>query len=132
MQTNLAEQSKNKKILLIEDDSFLAGMYVTKLGLEGFATDLAGSGEEGLKIVKEKHPDLIILDILLPHLNGFDVLGQLKSDPATKEIPVLLLTNLGQNQDIEKGLSLGAEDYLVKAHFLPNEVIEKIKKILRG
>lgn len=121
-----------KRILLVEDDSFLAGMYVTKLTLEGFTVELATDGKQGLKLAKEFRPDLILLDIILPKMDGFAVLQTLKADRATKDIPVLLLTNVGQKESVKKGLGLGAADYLIKAHFLPSEVIEKITTLVRG
>lgn len=120
------------KILVVEDDSFLAGMYITKLGLEGFSVDLAGDGREGLKKAREWKPDLVLLDIVLPIMDGFSMLEQMKADTAMKDIPVILLTNLGQKSDVERGLSLGASDYLIKAHFMPSEVIEKVKRLLRA
>ncbi|MBI2984286.1 MAG: response regulator [Candidatus Kerfeldbacteria bacterium] len=119
------------KILIVEDDTFLAGMYVTKLGMEHFATDLASDGKSGLEKAKKFAPDLILLDVLLPKLNGFDVLRSLKREPSTRHIPVILLTNLGQKSDVLKGLELGASDYLIKAHFMPSEVVDKIKQTLR-
>lgn len=119
------------QLLLIEDDSFLAGMYVTKLTMEGFHAELASDGMAGLEKAKKMKPELILLDVLLPKMNGFDVLRQLKKDEATKDIPVILLTNLGQKSDVVKGLDLGAVDYLIKAHFMPSEVVEKIKTVLR-
>jgi DNA-binding response OmpR family regulator len=118
------------KILLVEDDSFLAGMYATKFGLEGFEVKIGADGEEGLKLAKKEKPDVILLDILLPKIDGFTVLRKLKKDSKTKLIPVILLTNLGQKDDIKKGLEEGAEGYLIKAHFMPSEVVEKIKKII--
>ncbi|MFA6524741.1 MAG: response regulator [Patescibacteria group bacterium] len=129
MQTTVNESNK-KKIVLVEDDSFLAGMYVSKLNMEDFEVKLAENGEDGLKTATEEMPDLILLDILLPRMDGFEVLKKLKKNPETKNIPVILLTNLGQKKDVDRGLALGAEDYLIKAHFMPNEVIAKIKKIL--
>ncbi len=119
------------KILIIEDDAFLAGMYVTKLSMEKFETQLAVDGKAGLDQAQKFQPDLILLDILLPKLNGFDVLKQLKADAATKDIPVILLTNLGQKSDVVEGLNLGAVDYLIKAHFMPSEVVDKIKHVLQ-
>lgn len=121
---------KPAHILLIEDDTFLGGMYVTKLSMEGFAVDLAVDGEQGLKDAKQMEPDLILLDILLPKMNGFDVLKALKASANTKSIPVILLTNLGQKSDVVEGLNLGATDYLIKAHFMPSEVVAKIKDVL--
>ncbi|MBI3572733.1 MAG: response regulator [Candidatus Kerfeldbacteria bacterium] len=119
------------KLLLIEDDTFLAGMYVTKLTLESYQAELATDGKSGLEKAKKLKPDLILLDILLPKMNGFDVLRALKKDAATKNIPVILLTNLGQKDDVVKGLELGAADYLIKAHFMPSEVIAKIAEVLK-
>ena len=118
------------RLLLVEDDTFLAGMYVTKLTMESFQVDLASDGKTGLDKARKLKPDLILLDVLLPKMNGFDVLKALKEDAATKDIPVVLLTNLGQKSDVMKGLDLGAVDYLIKAHFMPSEVVSKIKDIL--
>jgi DNA-binding response OmpR family regulator len=126
------DETNKKKIVLVEDDSFLAGMYVSKLNLEDFEVTLAENGEDGLKLATEKMPALILLDILLPRMDGFEVLKKLKQNPSTADIPVILLTNLGQKKDVDRGLALGAEDYLIKAHFMPNEVIAKIKKILKA
>lgn len=124
--------TKKPALLLVEDDTFLAGMYVTKLTMEHFTVELATDGQLGLEKAKAMKPDLILLDVLLPKMNGFDVLKSLKADPATKEIPVILLTNLGQKSDVVEGLDLGAADYLIKAHFMPSEVVEKIKQHLAG
>lgn len=124
------DASGKPKILVVEDDSFLAGMYVTKLGLEGFSVDLAGDGKDGLKKAREWRPDLILLDIVLPVMDGFSMLSELKADADTRATPVILLTNLGAKGDVEKGLGLGAADYLIKAHFMPSEVVEKVKRLL--
>lgn len=123
----------NKKlILLIEDDEFLAELYATKLKLEGYEISLAGDGEKGLKMIKEKKPDLILLDIILPRKDGFEILKIMKADRELKNIPVILLTNLSQKDEVKKGLDLGANDYLIKAHFMPSEVVKKIKQQLGG
>ena len=118
------------KVLLIEDDQFLAKMYTTKLNMEDIAVHLAPDGQEGINLAKAEKPDIILLDIILPKMDGWQVLEALKADAKTKSIPVLLLTNLGQQEDIEKGLKLGADEYLIKAHFTPSEVLDKIKSIL--
>ncbi|HCM67807.1 MAG: hypothetical protein A2898_00030 [Candidatus Kerfeldbacteria bacterium RIFCSPLOWO2_01_FULL_48_11] len=118
------------KVLLVEDDAFLAGMYVTKLNLEGFQVTLASDGEQGLEEAKRVVPELILLDIVLPKKDGFEVLKELKKDSSLKNSKVILLTNLGQREDVTKGLDLGADDYLIKAHFMPSEVVEKIKKLV--
>lgn len=121
---------KKPKILIIEDDEFLVNIYQTKFEIEGFKVFLAKDGEQALKVAKSKLPDIILLDILLPKLDGFAVLEELKKDPATKDIPVILLTNLGQKEDVQKGLNLGAADYLIKAHFKPSETVDKVRKVL--
>ncbi|MBH41480.1 MAG: response regulator [Candidatus Magasanikbacteria bacterium] len=123
---------QNIYILLVEDDSFLANIYKTKFEMEGFSVNVAENGELGLKEAKKKKPDLILLDILLPKMDGFTVLQHLKADSALKDVPVVLLTNLGQKDDVEKGLKLGAADYLIKAHFKPSETVDKVKKVLHS
>ena len=121
---------KKIKILLIEDDSFLSGMYDTKLKLEGFDVVLAEDGAKGLELAVSQGPDIILLDIILPKMDGFTALKHLKDNTETKKIPVILMTNLGQKEDVERGIALGAQDYLVKAHFMPSEVVEKIRQYL--
>jgi DNA-binding response OmpR family regulator len=121
---------KTIKILLIEDDPFLLSMYTTKFELEGYLVVAAEDGEKGLKLAKETKPAIILLDILMPKMNGFEVLEELKRDQKTKSVPVIMLTNLNQRDEIERGMEMGADDYLIKAHFMPSEVVGKIKKIL--
>jgi DNA-binding response OmpR family regulator len=121
---------KKKSILLVEDDEFLAELYATKLNLEGFEISLATDGEKGLKMIKEKKPDLILLDIILPKMDGFEILKIIKADKTLKRIPVILLTNLSQKDEVKRGLELGADDYLIKAHFMPSEVVKKIKQTI--
>ena len=112
---------KKIKILLVEDDSFLSGMYDTKLKLEGFDVVLAEDGVKGLELAVSQNPDIILLDIILPKMDGFTALKHLKDNTETKKIPVILMTNLGQKEDVERGIALGAQDYLVKAHFMPSK-----------
>lgn len=118
------------KILLVEDDSFLLGMYATKFEMENFKVIMAEDGEKAVRLALKEAPNIILLDIILPKINGFEVLRQLKANPVTARIPVILLTNLSQKDEIEQGLKMGAEDYLIKAHFMPSEVVDKIKKVL--
>ncbi|OGF23621.1 hypothetical protein A3H09_03515 [Candidatus Falkowbacteria bacterium RIFCSPLOWO2_12_FULL_45_13] len=118
------------KILLVEDDSFLLGMYAAKFELEGFKVIMAEDGEKAIRASLKELPDVILLDIILPKLDGFEVLKQLKAEGKTAKIPVILLTNLSQRDEIKRGLEMGAADYLIKAHFMPSEVVEKIKRIL--
>jgi DNA-binding response OmpR family regulator len=121
---------KTTKVLIVEDDPFILSMYTTKLEFESFQVVPAEDGEKGLRQAQKEGPDIILLDIMMPKMNGFEVLARLKSDDKTKQIPVILLTNLNQRDEIEKGLSLGASDYLIKAHFLPSEVVDKIRRLL--
>jgi DNA-binding response OmpR family regulator len=128
----LKKNSKNlMKVLIVEDDSFLLNIYSNQLETEGFKVFMAEDGDKGLKMAKKEKPNLILLDILLPGKDGFEVLKELKSSKDTKNIAVLLLTNLSQKADLEKGLLLGANDYLIKAHFMPSEVVSKIKKVMK-
>lgn len=117
-------------VLIVEDDTFLSNIYKTKFEMEGFKVSVSDNGETALTDIKKKMPDIVLLDILLPKLDGFSVLEAVKADPATRAIPIILLTNLGQKDDVEKGLGLGAADYLIKAHFKPSETVAKVKKIL--
>lgn len=120
-----------KKILLVEDDSFLAEMYTAKFDQNGFETVLADNGENALKILNEQNVDLVLLDVVMPRMDGWEVLKTIRGKESLKSLPVVLLTNLGQRNDIEKGRKLGADGYLVKAHFTPSEVVEKAKEYLR-
>ncbi|MEA3344422.1 MAG: response regulator [Patescibacteria group bacterium] len=119
-----------KKILVIEDDKFLRKVISLKLDREGYEVSEAVDGEKGAKKIKEEKPDLILLDLILPGIDGFEVLSKIKTDSALSKIPIIILSNLGQKDDIEKGIKMGANDYLIKAHFTPDEIIEKIKLIL--
>ena len=120
-----------KTILIIEDDKFLRELIVRKLNEEDFEVSEAVDGEEGIKKIKEEKPDLILLDLILPGIDGFEVLSQMKKESTLASIPVIILSNLGQKDDVEKGLKMGAVDYLIKAHFTPGEIIEKIKVVLK-
>ncbi len=120
-----------KTILIVEDDKFLRELIAKKLSSEGYKVSEAIDGEEGVKKIKEEKPDLILLDLILPGVDGFEVLSQTKEDSTLSQIPVIILSNLGQKDDVEKGLKMGAADYLIKAHFTPGEIIEKIRTILK-
>jgi len=121
---------KHFKLLVVEDEKFLRELMVQKLLKEGFIVDFAIDGIEALKKVEEFMPDMVFLDLILPGMHGFDVLSQIKSNPKTAKIEVVILSNLGQREDIERGKALGAIDYMVKAHFTPDEIIEKAKTLL--
>lgn len=124
------DKNEQVHVLLVEDDAFLANIYQTKFEMEKFKVTHADNGEDGLAQAKKKKPDIILLDILMPKMDGFTVLQKLKEDGDLKDIPVILLTNLGQKDDVDKGLELGAVDYLIKAHFKPSETVAKVKKAL--
>jgi len=121
------------KVLIVEDDRFLSELIATKLEKEGFAITLAGDGEVALEKMKEQIPDIILLDIMLPGIDGFEFLEKIKAEkgsPSSK-VPVLILSNFGQESKVEKGLALGANDYLVKANFTTAEIVDKIKKTIK-
>lgn len=123
--------SNKKKILIVEDDQAISAMYQTKLEAEGYEIIIAGSGGQALEIAKEKQVDLILLDIILPQLDGFSVLKEIKNGQKNKNTPIIMLTNLGTDEDRQKGKELGAADYLVKANLTPTQISEKIKKYLK-
>lgn len=118
------------KILIVEDDKFLRELITQKILKEGYQTAEAINGEEGVAKAKEEKPDLILLDLILPGIDGFEALRQVKEDPDIAHIPVIVLSNLGQKDDVERGMKLGAADYMIKAHFTPGEILAKIKSIL--
>lgn len=119
-----------KKILIVEDDFFLLQMYITKLIKAGYEVKSASDGNQALKKAKEFKPNLILLDLLIPLKNGFEVLEELKKDKDMQDIPVIILSNMSEREDVQKCLQLGAVNYLIKAHFVPSEVIAKIEKII--
>lgn len=119
-----------KKILFIEDEAVLQKTFEGAFRAEGYDVISALDGETGVKLAKTQKPDLILLDLVLPKLNGFEVLRKLKNDSDTREIPVIILTNLERMSDIDKALELGATTYLVKVNYSLEEVIKKVKKTL--
>jgi DNA-binding response OmpR family regulator len=121
-----------KKILFIEDERILRVLLSKTLIQEGFEVDEAIDGEEAMeKLKKDQRPDLILLDLLLPGMSGYEVLSRIKKDPILESIPVIILSNLGQREEIEKGLKMGALDYLIKAHFTLDEIVAKIKNVFK-
>lgn len=121
----------NPVIMLVEDDQFLQRMYAQKLTKEGMEVITAGDGEKALALLETKIPDVMLLDIIMPKKDGFAVLAAMRENLAWKDIPVILLTNLGEADDVKRGRQLGANDYLIKAHFLPSEVVEVVKKYIK-
>ncbi len=118
---------KKNKILLIEDDPVLSKVINEELKENDFQVFLADDGEKGIKLAKTKKPDLILLDLILPSKHGFDVLEELKAFSGTNDIPVIIMTMLSSDEDIKKGLKLGATDYIVKSQHSVAEIIENIK-----
>ncbi|MFH1401517.1 MAG: response regulator [Parcubacteria group bacterium] len=120
-----------KTILLVEDDPFLIDIYSDKFKNAGFAVETVGAGETTLDKIREKKPDLVILDVVLPHINGWEILRQIRKDQALNQTAVIIFSNLGQRSDIKKGQDLGAIKYLIKSQYTPGEVLEEVKKILK-
>jgi DNA-binding response OmpR family regulator len=118
--------TKKIKIVLAEDDKFISLAYKDGLTRAGFDVVNATDGAEAIKKIKAEKPDIILLDIIMPEKNGFEVLEEIKKDPATKGIPAIILSNLGQDSDIKRGKDLGADDYFVKANLSMAEVVEKV------
>ena len=121
-----------KTILLVEDDPFLIDIYTHKLKISGFEVKLADNGRKALEIIKKEKPDLVLLDIVLPEIAGWEVLKKIKDGGSNNDLKIIILSNLGQKEEVEKGLKLGAVRYLIKAHFTPSEVVEEIKKVLKS
>lgn len=120
------------KILFVDDDNFLRKVYQSELGDHGYEVVLAADGEEGLEKAQISDPDLIILDMIMPKKSGFEVLTELQKNPATSNIPVIILSNLGQKDDIKKGLDLGAVDYLVKDNVTLSAIVDKVNQYLNS
>lgn len=116
-----------KKILLVEDDAALANVYKTRLEMEGFDVNHVGNGEDALTAAIEYKPDLIVLDVMMPKINGFDVLDLLRTRPETADVRVIMLTALSQAKDKERAEKLGADDYLVKSQVVISDVVARIK-----
>lgn len=121
------------KILIVEDDELMSRMYQTKLTFDGYDVLTAFDGESGLAMAGKELPDLILLDVMMPKMDGLQVLEKLKADTKTKNIPVIILTNLGGMKSPEvKGMELGAVDYLIKSDMTPAQVVEKIKSHIKS
>jgi DNA-binding response OmpR family regulator len=126
-----SKTEKNKHtILVIEDEPSLRDIYTTKLTIDGFGVLEAADGIDGLTQAIQSQPSLILLDVVLPIKDGFDVLKDLKANPRTSAIPVIILSNLGQPYEVKRGLALGAECFLVKANLTPSKIIEEVLKVL--
>ena len=122
---------KGTQVLVIEDDPFLSKAYKIKFDHEGITTAFALDGESGLAKVKELKPQLILLDIMLPKKNGFDLLADKNKDPSIKDIPTIILSNLGQEDDMTRGKALGAVDYVVKTSMKIQDVVVKVRQYIK-
>src|SRR3989338_1307587 len=119
-----------KSILIIEDDVFLGDVLLERLKKEDFRVYLSRDGVEGLEKIKKLKPDLILLDIILPNMNGYEILEAKQKDPEIEKIPVIVISNSGQPVEINRALELGVKDYFVKAQFDPEEVLVKVRAFL--
>lgn len=117
-------------ILLVENDEFLADIYERNLVMEGFRVTKTGSGERAIKMLEGKGADLVLLSVVLPKMNGFETLRTAKTNPKIANIPVVMLSKLGTADDVRKSKELGADGYIIKTHFMPSEIVDKVKKIL--
>lgn len=120
----------NKKVLVVEDDSLLQDMLAQQLSKDAWTVTYAKEGQRALEMARTEKPDIILLDLMLPGVSGYDILADLKKDPELTRIPVIILSNLGQQEDIDKGLQLGATDFMIKSNFTLDEVSAKMKGIL--
>lgn len=119
-----------ESILIIEDDKFFRDLVSKKLEKNGFEMFLAADSKEALTALEKKKPSLIISDLILPGLDGFELISIIKKDEKTKDIPLIVLSNLGQKEEVERAISLGALDFMVKVNFTPDEIVDKIKNVL--
>lgn len=126
----MTEEVKRKYILVAEDDSFYQNLYKVKLTNEGFDVNVASNGKEAIDEVKKRKPDLVLLDLIMPDKDGFEVLREIRGDPQTKDLKVIVLSNLGQEEDIKKVKELGVLDYLIKTNVSIQSVVSKIKEHL--
>lgn len=130
---NKAEEKKApaQEVLIIDDDQFMAGLFVYHLKKAGLKVILAPDGRIGLKIARDEKPDAILLDVIMPEMNGFEVLHKLKHDEETKDIPVIMLTSLHQKEDVERSISEGAAGYLTKTSTVPEQTADAVRKAIR-
>lgn len=127
---NASESKEQTTILLAEDDRFVSDIYKRKLTLDGYRVLHAQDGREALRFMDQEVPDLVLLDIMMPVIDGMEVLEKMKGDARLKKIPIIMLTNLAEKEHIERSTSLGANGYIVKAHFTPSEVTAKVREVL--
>lgn len=121
------------KVFLVDDDPLLVRMYQKKLETDGYEVSTASNGEDALSSIPKAHPDLVLLDVMMPKMNGLETLEKLKADESTKKIPVIMLTNVSsKDATTDKAMELGAATYLVKSDYTPKEIVQKVKEILEA
>lgn len=121
-----------KKIVLVEDDPFLSEIYITKFEEAGYVVEVADDGEEGLEKIKNGKPDIVLLDIILPKLTGLEIMEELQKDESFKETPIIVLSNLGADEDVQKAMDMGAKGYLVKSQYTPSEVVARVEEMVNN
>jgi two-component system alkaline phosphatase synthesis response regulator PhoP len=121
---------EDKVILIVDDDLDLLEMYSERFKAEGAIVEIAHNGKEAIKLARENRPHVILLDLMMPEVNGFEVLKTLKGDDSTKDMPIIILTALIEADKYQTAKELGADEYIVKSELVPNEVVEKVKQIL--
>ena len=121
----------NNKILIVDDDPFILDMYVIKFKEQGFQIDTATDGKMALEKIQTNNPDIVLLDVVMPKMDGFDVIKKIQENKIPRTFKILFLTNFGQKEDVERGMQLGADGYIIKAHFTPSEVVAKVKEVLK-
>lgn len=124
---NMSEQ---KKILLVEDDIFIRDIYQTKFAQEGYEVIFAENGLDGLKKLETFSPDIILLDMVMPYMGGIEMLNEIRKNESLNKTPVIMLTNISEQEKVNEAMDDGANDYIIKSHFTPSEVIEKIRTLL--
>lgn len=122
--------SKHIKILIIDDDPFLNKVYIKKFAQEGFIVLTAMDGVSGFKKIREHHPSLVVMDVVLPAMSGYEILREMKKDPAIKDVPVLIVSNLSQTKDVQEAMGLGAKDYLIKTSFTIDDILRKVREYI--
>ncbi len=120
-----------KKILIVEDDMFIRDIYQVKFDQEGFDVVTVENGLMALEKLKDFSPDAILLDVMMPYMNGMEALRAIKAQEALKNIPIMMLTNISEKENIEEGQALGVNDYLIKSNFTPSEVVNRVKTLLK-
>lgn len=121
-----------KKILIIEDEEYLSEMYKMKFEQEGYKAVIADDGAAGIELAIKIKPDLILLDLVMPKMDGYEVLKRIRQAEEIKDVKVYILSNLGQNEEVDKGFAAGADGYLIKANLTPSQLVKNIEKIFAG